>query len=212
MNRPLPASVGDVALLLARLLLGVIMFAHGYQKLMVNGIGRTSEGFETMSIPVAIVSASFVTVVEFVGGALLIAGVLTTVVAALMLVIMAGAAAYVHVPHGVFVADGGWELVGAIGAGLLAVAAAGPGRYSVAHLLRARHTRTPHPVPPAPEPPATAGPEPIPPAGLPLIPVVEPVASGRYGPPTFVEPATSGLLPVRRPSPGSAPGSALHSR
>ena len=88
------------------------MFAHGYQKLVVNGIGRTTAGFESMSIPLAIVSASFVTVVEFVGGVMLVPGALTPVVCALMLVVMSGAAVFVHIPHGVFVANGGWELVG----------------------------------------------------------------------------------------------------
>lgn len=43
MNRTLPGSAGDVALLIARLLLGTIMFAHGYQKLMINGLGRTTQ-------------------------------------------------------------------------------------------------------------------------------------------------------------------------
>jgi hypothetical protein len=38
MNRTLPGSAGDVALLLARLILGTIMFAHGYQKLFIDGI------------------------------------------------------------------------------------------------------------------------------------------------------------------------------
>ena len=89
MNRPLPAPASDIALLATRVLLGVIMFAHGYQKMMINGIGRTTEGFENLSIPLAIVSASFVTVVEFAGGALLIMGALTTVVSGLMMVIMA---------------------------------------------------------------------------------------------------------------------------
>ena len=38
MNRTLPKPAGDVALLVARLLLGTIMFAHGYQKLVVSGL------------------------------------------------------------------------------------------------------------------------------------------------------------------------------
>jgi putative oxidoreductase len=135
MNRSLPAPASDVALLMTRLLLGVIMFAHGYQKMMINGIGRTTEGFENLSIPLAIVSASFVTVVEFVGGVLLVAGALTTIVSGLMMVIMVGAAGFVHIPNGIFVANGGWELVGAIAAGLLALAAMGPGRYSVDHVM-----------------------------------------------------------------------------
>jgi putative oxidoreductase len=136
MNRALSPPARDLALLLARVLIGVVMFAHGYQKLVMNGIGRTTEGFESLSIPLAIISASFVTVVEFVGSVMLVAGALTPVVCALMLVIMSGAAIFVHIPNGIFVANGGWELVGVIAAGLIAIAATGPGRYSVDHFVR----------------------------------------------------------------------------
>ena len=140
MNRPLTGPLRDVALLLGRLLLGTIMFAHGYQKLMIDGLGRTTQGFESMSIPVAIVSAAFVTVVEVVGGVLVIVGALLTTVAACYLVVMVGAAVFVHVPNGLFVSDGGWELVGAIAALLLALAAAGSGRYGVDHLVCSRRS------------------------------------------------------------------------
>ena len=156
MKRPLPTPVGDVALLATRVLLGVIMLAHGYQKLVVDGIGRTTSGFESMSIPLAIVSASFVTVVELVGGTLLILGLLTTVVAGLMGVVMAGAAAFVHARHGVFVSAGGWELVGSIAGALLALAAAGPGRLSLAYVVRARARRAPTAAIPPPAPRARA--------------------------------------------------------
>ncbi len=141
MNSTLPGSARDVALLVARLLLGTIMFAHGYQKLMVDGLGRTTQGFESMSIPVAIVSAAFVTVVEVVGGVLVILGALLPVVAACYLVVMVGAAVFVHIPNGIFAVDGGWELVGAIAALLLALAAAGSGRFGVDDLVRARQAR-----------------------------------------------------------------------
>jgi putative oxidoreductase len=130
-NRTLPGPAGDVALLLARLILGTIMFAHGYQKLFINGLGRTTQGFENMSIPVAIVSAAYVTVVELVGSVLVLGGALITVVAGWYLVVMVGAAVFVHIPHGIFAADNGWELVGAIAALLLVLAAAGPGRWSL---------------------------------------------------------------------------------
>jgi putative oxidoreductase len=69
---------------------------------------------------------------------LLVAGTLTPVVCALMLVIMSGAAVFVHIPNGIFVADGGWELVGVIAAGLIAITATGPGRFSVDHIVRTR--------------------------------------------------------------------------
>ncbi len=135
----MPAS--DCALLIARVLIGVVMFAHGYQKMVINGIGRTTEGFENLSIPLAIVSASFATVVEFAGSVMLILGALTPVMCALQLVIMIGAAVFVHGANGIFVANGGWELVGVIGAGLIALGAAGPGRYSIDHLVRGRQAQ-----------------------------------------------------------------------
>jgi len=163
MNRPLPVPVRDWALLFARVLLGVVMFAHGYQKMLINGIGRTTEGFENLSIPLAIVSASFVTMVEFAGSVLLIVGALTPVICSMMLFIMAGAAVFVHGANGIFISNGGWELVGVIGAGMIAIAAAGPGRFSIDHLVRGRqaqHRRDieriqaalPHPAQPLAQP------------------------------------------------------------
>ena len=106
------------------------------QKLFIDGLGRTTRGFEYMSIPVAIVSAAFVTVVELVGSVLVLAGALIPVVAACYMIVMVGAAVFVHIPNGIFAADNGWELVGAIAALLLVLAAAGPGRWSLDHLVR----------------------------------------------------------------------------
>jgi putative oxidoreductase len=138
LNRPLPVPARDALLLLTRVLLGVIMFAHGYQKMVVKGIGRTTEGFESLSIPLAIVSASFVTVVEFAGSVLLVLGALTPLVSACNLVIMAGAALFVHGKNGIFIADELPAAVGAIAAGFLVLAAVGPGRWSVDHLIARR--------------------------------------------------------------------------
>jgi putative oxidoreductase len=67
-----------------------------------------------------------------------LAGALITVVAACYLIVMVGAAVFVHIPNGIFAADGGWELVGAIAALLLVLAAVGPGRWSVDHAVRTR--------------------------------------------------------------------------
>lgn len=98
-NRPLPAPARDIALLIGRVVLGVVLFAHGWQKLMINGIAGTYGQFEKMGIPLAIVSASFTSFVEFVGGVLLIVGALTTTVVALDLVVMIGAAGFIHHPR-----------------------------------------------------------------------------------------------------------------
>lgn len=142
MNGTLPEPLRDIALLIGRVVLGVVLFAHGWQRLVVNGISETHKQFEAMGIPLAIASSSFVTFVEFVGGALLVLGALTPVVILAHLVVMVGAATFVHVSHGIFATDGGWELVGVIAAAELIIGACGPGRFSVDRLVLSRLRRT----------------------------------------------------------------------
>jgi putative oxidoreductase len=141
LNRPLPAPARDIAMLIARVILGVVLFAHGWQKLMINGIAGTYGQFEKLGIPLAIVSASFASFVEFVGGVLIVVGALTTTVVALDLIVMVGAAGFVHMTNGIFAQNGGWELVGVIVAAELALAGFGPGRFSVDHLIARRRDR-----------------------------------------------------------------------
>jgi putative oxidoreductase len=138
--RTLPPSVRDAALLVARLLLGVVLIAHGWQKVVTNGLGSTAEGFSRMGVPAAPVSAAYAGIVELVGGALLLVGAATAVVGVLVVLDMLGAALLVHIGNGVMAGDGGWELVGVIGALALVLAAVGAGRYSVDHAVAARRT------------------------------------------------------------------------
>lgn len=138
MIRRLPTPARDTALLLARVVTGVVLVAHGWQKLVTNGVAATTDGFEGMGIPLAPVAAVFATVVELLGGVMLIAGAATALVGVLVVLDMLGAALFVHIGNGVFVAEGGWELVGVIAAVALALAAAGAGRFSVDHALGRR--------------------------------------------------------------------------
>ena len=140
MIRTLPPSVRDGALLVARLLLGVVLIAHGWQKVVTNGLGATTEAFTGMGVPAAPVSAAYAGIVELVGGALLLVGAATAVVGVLVVLDMLGAALIVHVGNGIMASDGGWELVGVIGAAALVLAVVGAGRYSVDHVLGARQT------------------------------------------------------------------------
>jgi putative oxidoreductase len=147
MKGVLPKATSDVVLLVARVLLGVVLFAHGWQKLLIYGIAQVHQQFETLGIPLAIISSSFVTFVEFVGGALLIVGALTPVVCLLHLIVMIGAAGFVHISNGIFATDGGWELVGVIACCELLLATHGAGRYSVDRLVGSRMSTG---IPPAP--------------------------------------------------------------
>ena len=134
-------TVRSIALLVSRIILGVILVAHGYQKFAEWTLAGTGQAFAGMGIPLPAVSAAVAAIIELVGGILLILGAFTPIVGVLVFLQMLVAAVLVHISNGIFVADGGWELVGAIGAGALALAAAGAGRWSVDGLLLSRTER-----------------------------------------------------------------------
>lgn len=135
---PVPAVVRDVGLLATRALLGVVLIAHGWEKLFTNGIGGTGEFFASMGVPAASAAATFAGLVELIGGILLVIGLLTPVVAALVAIVMIGAVIFVHHAAGIYAANGGWELVAVIGLAVVVFGLVGPGRYSVDALIAGR--------------------------------------------------------------------------
>lgn len=141
--RPTSSSpvLTDLALLVARVALGVILVAHGWQKYAEWTVAGTAAAFGDLGVPAPGATAAFVTGVEVLGGLALIVGLLTPVVAVLNLVNMAGALLLVHARNGVFVADNGFELVLALFAGLVLVAMLGAGRFSTDGLIT-RSVRT----------------------------------------------------------------------
>lgn len=133
----------DLATLVARIAIGAVLVAHGAQKFFTFGISGAIDSFAGMGIPVPQAAAVFAAVVELVGGAALILGAATPVVGLLVVLNMLGALVLVHLGNGIFVDQGGFELVAALGAGALVLAATGPGAWSVDHLVgRARAART----------------------------------------------------------------------
>nr|MDT0524692.1 DoxX family protein [Streptomyces sp. DSM 41633] len=100
-------TVGNVLILLARVGLGVIFLAHGWQKFVTNGIAATQQGFETMGAPFPEVTAVVAATIEFGGGIGLIIGLATPVWAALLFATMVGAFLIAHTGHGLFAAQGG---------------------------------------------------------------------------------------------------------
>jgi putative oxidoreductase len=130
-----PPTVRDALALAARLLLGAVLLAHGWQKLVGEGLGATSAGFARLGVPVPGLSAAFAASVETSGGLMLAVGLLTPVAGALVAFVMLGAGWFAGHWFGGVIGDGGWELVGVIAAGALLLAATGPGRLSLDHLV-----------------------------------------------------------------------------
>ena len=133
-----PQTARDALLLVGRVLLGIVLIAHGWQKFAQYGIGGTAAGFAKMGVPLPAVSAVYAAVVELVGGLALLAGAGTVVVGVLVVLDMLGAFVLVHAGNGVFVQNNGFELVWVIAAAALLLVAVGAGRFSVDHVLLSR--------------------------------------------------------------------------
>ncbi|GAA4511945.1 hypothetical protein GCM10023096_19300 [Nonomuraea ferruginea] len=139
-NKTMKRVIFDVAALIARVVIGVIFVAHGLQK-WTAGLGAISAGFTEMGVPLPQASAAFATIVEVVCGVLLIVGLAVRISAALLLIDMIGALLFVHAAGGVFVTEGGWELVAALGAACLLLIALGGGRIGLDGIIHAVHRR-----------------------------------------------------------------------
>ncbi|KNH22270.1 membrane protein [Arthrobacter sp. ZBG10] len=121
-----------------RIVLGFIFAAHGWQKFNEWTIAGTQASFGKMGVPAAEIAAPAVAVLELAGGIALILGILTRVVAALLVIDMLGALFLVHASAGVFAANGGYELVLLLAAAAFTLALTGPGRVSLDRALFGR--------------------------------------------------------------------------
>ncbi|MCU1671425.1 MAG: DoxX family protein [Blastococcus sp.] len=144
-----PPVVRNLVLLLARVAIGMVFFAHGWQKLFTNGVDGTAAFFEKAGVPAAHLSAWYAALVELIGGAALVLGIAVPVAGTLLAVDMLGAYLFVHAGNGLFVEEHGYELVLTLGAASLLLAAVGPGRYSLDHLLFGRRKAAATPSSPA---------------------------------------------------------------
>jgi len=124
-----PQRLG-LGLTILRIVIGIVFIVHGAQKLFVFGIGGVTTGFAQMHIPLPMVAAPVVAIVEFVGGIALVVGFFTRIAAILLAIDMAGAILFVHGRNGFFMPMG-YEFALSLMAACVALAVAGPGDYSV---------------------------------------------------------------------------------
>ena len=128
MRRYLPVNL-DLALLVLRLALAVVLLYHGLPKLM--NFGATVGAFQSMNIPAPSVTAPFALIAEVIGGILILIGVAVDIAALLVIIDMLGAIALVHWANGFDFTKGGWEHPFTVLCMALALALAGPGRHTV---------------------------------------------------------------------------------
>lgn len=119
-----------LGLTILRLVVGAVFIVHGAQKFFVFGIGGVTAAFAQMHIPLPMIAAPVVAIVEFVGGIALVVGLFTRVAAILLAIDMVGAIVFVHGRNGFFLPMG-FEYALTLLAVFVALAVAGPGEYSV---------------------------------------------------------------------------------
>ena len=102
-----PTIARDIVTVIARIGLGAIFIAHGWQKFNEWTVAGTAESFSQMGVPLPDLAAPFSTFVELIGGALLILGALTPLVGALLAANVIGALVIVHLTPVPFVDQGG---------------------------------------------------------------------------------------------------------
>ncbi|WP_313819754.1 DoxX family membrane protein [Actinomadura rubrobrunea] len=131
--------VYDIVALLARLGVGSVFIAHGWQKIEA-GTAATGRSFEQLGVPAPSAAAIYATFAELLGGLALIVGVGLPIAGTALFLDMAGAFVFVHARNGLFLVDegkaeNGFELVLVLGLASLLFAAGGGGRLSLDHRL-----------------------------------------------------------------------------
>jgi putative oxidoreductase len=133
--------------LILRVMLGAVMFPHGAQKMLgwYGGFGFSGTiGLFTQQMQLPWIVALLIVIGEFFGSLGLLVGLLTQFTAASLTIIMLGAIALVHWPHGFFMnwfgkqQGEGFEyhlLVVTIGVVLMII---GGGKWSVDRLIAAK--------------------------------------------------------------------------
>jgi putative oxidoreductase len=129
----------SLGLLVLRVVVGLLFFGHGAQKLFGwwggHGLQGTGGFFESIGFPNGKRQALFAGLAEAGGGLLLALGLLTPLAAALITAVMVVAVSKVHFAKGIWVTEGGFEYNLVLVAAAFAVAAVGAGNWSLDHVL-----------------------------------------------------------------------------
>jgi len=127
--------VRDLALLVARIVAGVTLVAHGWHRWQGTGLERQAELLTDAGLPSAAGLAVTVVIFELVGGVLLAFGLATPLIGLGMVVMNAAIILTTKQDAGFYVSDGGWEYNAILAALGLLLLAFGSGRAGLDHLF-----------------------------------------------------------------------------
>jgi putative oxidoreductase len=129
----------NVALLILRVVVGILFMGHGAQKLfgVFGGLGLAgfADWLQGLGLRPARVWAIVAGVCEFGGGLLFALGLITPIAALALLAVMLMAVATVYWTKGLWVTKGGYEYNLVLSAIAVALALAGPGIYALDYVF-----------------------------------------------------------------------------
>ncbi|WP_426416437.1 DoxX family protein [Aestuariirhabdus sp. LZHN29] len=137
-HRILSSNAGIAALIL-RIPVGIILIAHGAQKLFGAfggyGLEGTGQWMASIGLEPGYLMALMAGSAEFFGGIALLVGLLTRPAALVCAVTMVVAILAVHIGNGLFLSNGGYEFGLALLAATASLAFSGAGSHSIDGLL-----------------------------------------------------------------------------
>jgi putative oxidoreductase len=125
----------DLALLVLRLVVGLLFVGHGAQKLFGvfggGGLEGTAGMFDSIGLQPGWLHARAAGTAEFLGGALIALGLFTPFAAAALIGVMTTAVITVHARNGIWNTNQGYEFNVVLSAAVFALAGIGAGAWSL---------------------------------------------------------------------------------
>ena len=132
-------SNAGLSALVLRVPVGIVLAAHGAQKLFAwfggYGLEGTGQYMESIGLAPGFLMALLAGSAEFFGGLALVLGVLTRPAALVSAFTMLMAIFTAHINNGLFLSNGGYEYALALFAATLSLVFSGAGRLAVDNLL-----------------------------------------------------------------------------
>jgi putative oxidoreductase len=120
----------DTAIALLRVVFGVFLAIHGYNKVR-SGVAGTTAWFRGIGMKWPGLQARLAAGIEIAAGLAFAVGLLTPLAAAAMVAVMVVATWASHRKGGFFIFNDGWEYTVSIAVVAIAVGVSGPGRFSL---------------------------------------------------------------------------------
>ena len=132
--------VRDIALLVARIVAGVVLVAHGWQRWQIIGLDKQEALLQAAGLPAPYGLAVATVIFEIIGGTLLVFGLATPLIGLGMVVMNVAIILTVKSGAGFYLMDNGWEYNAILAALGLLLLAFGSGRAGLdALFIRPSH-------------------------------------------------------------------------